>query len=80
MKWCKRRRADKLKKREERIAAFNKQLGLKNKKKQTGRELFAKNKSLFKDAEGAVGNYKKKEETPVEVDEDVFGDDEVPDL
>lgn len=83
--WCKKRRAGKEKVRQERIAAFNKTMGIKGKKKKTGRELFDKNKGLFKDAEGAVGDYKKskneeKDDKALEVDEDVFGDDEIPDL
>ena len=81
MKWVKKRREKKQKDREERIKKFMKERGIKVKRLVTGKQLFEKNKGLFQDAEGAVDkkDLKQKEET-VEVDENVFGDDEVPDF
>jgi hypothetical protein len=80
MKWVKVRRAKKQKEREERIKKFMKERGIKVKRMVTGKELFEKNQGLFKDAEGAVAKKDLKKEDNVEVDEDVFGDDEVPDF
>ena len=86
MAWVKKRRIKKKKEREERIKKFMSDRGFKIRKNVTGRQLFDKNQGLFKDAEGAVGNYKKekeaeKEKEDVEVDENMFGEDvEMPDL
>jgi hypothetical protein len=81
MKWVQKRREKKKKEREERIKKFLKDRGLKIKKFVTGKQLFEKNQGLFQDAEGAVGKKElKQKEENVEVDENVFGDDEVPDF
>ena len=45
-----------------------------NKKKLTGKQLFQKQEQMFKDADGAMDNYEKKEK--VEVDENAFDENE----
>lgn len=81
MKWVKVRRAKKQKARDERIKKFMKDRGIKVKRMVTGKQLFEKNQGLFQDAEGAIDKKElKQKDEIVEVDEDVFGDDEVPDF
>jgi hypothetical protein len=80
MKWVKKRREKKQKEREERIKKFMKDRGIKVKKMVTGKQLFEKNSSIFKDAEGAISKKEIKKKEEVQVDEDVFGDDEIPDF
>ena len=49
----------------------------------TGKELFEKDKEIFRDAEDAVEEYEREEEPEeekVEVDEGVFEDEEVPEI
>lgn len=77
-KWLKKRRERLEKARKERINAELKSMGFNIKKKATGRELFEKDNKIFKDDEGAVGEYEREEQ--VDVDEDVFGDEELPDV
>ena len=80
MAWVKKRREKKQKVREERIKKFMKDRGIKVKRMVTGKQFFEKNQGLFQDAEGAIDKKDLKKEEIVEVDEDVFGDDEVPDF
>ena len=81
MKWVQKRRQRKQKEREERIKQFMKDRGIKVKRAVTGKQLFERNQGLFKDADNAVDKKElAKKEPDIAVDEDVFGDDEVPDF
>lgn len=76
-KWLAKRKIIKDKERLARIEKDLKEMGIKNLKGMTGKELFEKKSGLFKDAEGAIDEYKKEE---VEIDENAFEDEELPDL
>jgi hypothetical protein len=84
--WLAKRKVRLEKENEEKVAASLKSLGIKSKRGTTGRELFEKDKDIFRDADDAVEEYEREEEVPeevaddnVEVNEELF-DDEVPDL
>lgn len=78
-KWLKKRQQRLEKERQDRIKEDLKEKGYNVKKKMvTGRMLFEKDKTIFTDAADAVGEYEREEN--VDVDEDVFGDEELPDL
>ena len=78
-KWLKKRQQRLAKDRKDRIQEDLKEKGYNIKKKLvTGRELFEKDKTLFTDADDAVGEYEREEQ--VDVDENVFGDEELPDF
>ena len=71
---------------EEKIKEDLKSMGIKTKKGTTGRELFEKEKEIFLDAEDAVEVYdrevveEKEEPETLNIDEDVFAEEEIPDL
>ena len=79
-------------KRKERLAKENddkvkddlKGMGVKSKRGATGRELFDKDKEIFKDAEDAIEEYEREDVNEngekVEIDEGLFGDEEMPDI
>ena len=64
--------------RKERIMQELKELGIKNTKGMSGKELFENKQQLFTDMEGAVDEYKRDEN--VEIDQDAFEDEELPDF
>lgn len=76
--WLAKRKVTKEKERQKRIDEDFKEMGIKQSKGMTGRELFEKKQNLFKDAEDAFDEYKKEEN--VEIDENAFDDEELPDL
>ncbi len=78
-KWLKKRQQRLEKERSDRIKEDLKSKGYNTKKKMvTGRMLFEKDKTLFTDADDAIGEYEREEQ--VDVDENVFDDEELPDL
>lgn len=90
-KWVAIRRRKKQKERDARIQKFMTDRGIKRKKKVTGKQLFEKNKSVFTDAEGATGKLDREEpvdnepiknhgDVKLAIDEDVFDDEDLPDL
>ena len=76
--WLKIRRERLEKERKARVADELKSMGLKVKKGLTGKELFEKDKDMFKDADDAVDEYEREEN--VAVDMDAFGDEDLPDF
>ncbi len=75
--WLKKRKIRLDKERQVRIDQDFKELGIKtNKKKLTGKELFLKKQQIFKDAEDAMEVYAKEEN--VEIDQEAFEDEELP--
>lgn len=72
---------------DEKVIATLKTLGIKAKRGTTGKELFEKDKEIFRDAEDAVEEYEREEpqdeaveeDEKVEVDEGLF-DDEIPEI
>lgn len=67
-----------VKDRKKRIEQELKDLGIKNTKGMSGRELFENKNQLFTDAEGACDDYKRDEN--VEIDQDAFEDEELPEF